>query len=109
MLVPELCDRFRYPAELWLKAELLPTALHRITQLLFVEELHATIARELGVGRPAPTWAPLVPDLASFLAEEPQSNGAPVGGFATLQNKVRVIMQNFDYKIFSVCHSAVRF
>lgn len=42
-LIPELCHKFRYPGDLWLKATVLPTTLHRITYILHAECLRIKI------------------------------------------------------------------
>lgn len=47
-LIPELCHNFRYPADLWLKAILLPSVLHRITFILHAEYIRNTINSYVG-------------------------------------------------------------
>ncbi|XP_053977112.1 endoribonuclease Dicer [Hylaeus volcanicus] len=49
-LVPELCTRIKFPALYWLKATMLPSILHRVSQLLNAEDLRSTIAAETGLG-----------------------------------------------------------
>lgn len=48
-LIPELCHNFRYPGDLWLKAIILPSALHRITYMLHAESLRTKINDYIGV------------------------------------------------------------
>lgn len=38
-LIPEVCHNYKFPADYWLKAMLLPSVCHRIHYLLFAEEL----------------------------------------------------------------------
>ncbi|XP_076391381.1 endoribonuclease Dcr-2 isoform X2 [Megachile rotundata] len=61
-LVPELCIRITFPALYWLKTTLLPSILHRVSQLLIAEDLRSTIALEtnLGLSSQANEWPPLV-------------------------------------------------
>lgn len=49
-LLPEFCFVFPFPGRYWLKAQLLPSALHRVSQLCLAEELRCTIALETGIG-----------------------------------------------------------
>lgn len=49
-LLPEFCIVFPFPGRYWLKAQLLPSALHRVSQLCLAEELRCTIALETGIG-----------------------------------------------------------
>lgn len=48
-LIPELCHNFRYPGDLWLKAIVLPSALHRITYILHAESLRTKINDYIGL------------------------------------------------------------
>lgn len=61
-LVPELCIKINFPALYWLKTTLLPSILHRVSQLLIAEDLRYTIAAEakLGVLSNDNEWPPLV-------------------------------------------------
>lgn len=47
-LVPELCHNYGFPANLWLKATLLPSVLHRMHYLLHAEALRVSINRFMG-------------------------------------------------------------
>ncbi|XP_076635506.1 endoribonuclease Dcr-2 [Colletes latitarsis] len=60
-LVPELCTRIVFPALYWLKTTMLPSILHRISQLLIAEDLRQTIATEIGLGSRSSNnkWPPL--------------------------------------------------
>ncbi|KZC10938.1 Endoribonuclease Dicer [Dufourea novaeangliae] len=49
-LVPELCTIIKFPALYWLKATMLPSILHRVSQLLIAEDLRCTIAKEANLG-----------------------------------------------------------
>ncbi|XP_076668388.1 endoribonuclease Dcr-2 isoform X2 [Andrena cerasifolii] len=49
-LVPELCIRIKFPSLYWLKATMLPSILHRVSQLLIAEDLRVTIATEAYLG-----------------------------------------------------------
>lgn len=42
-LIPELCHNFRFPGDLWIKAIILPSALHRITYILHAENIRLNI------------------------------------------------------------------
>lgn len=42
-LIPELCHNFRFPGDLWIKAIILPSALHRITFILHAENIRLNI------------------------------------------------------------------
>ncbi|XP_029037837.2 endoribonuclease Dicer [Osmia bicornis bicornis] len=61
-LVPELCIRINFPPLYWLKTTLLPSILHRVSQLLIAEDLRYTIAEEtkLGLLSNDNEWPPLV-------------------------------------------------
>lgn len=48
-LIPELCHNFCFPGDLWLKAIVLPSALHRITHILHAESLRMTIDNYIGL------------------------------------------------------------
>lgn len=48
-LIPELCHNFRYPGDLWLKAIVIPSALHRITFILHAENLRIFINDYVGL------------------------------------------------------------
>lgn len=50
ILIPELCHNFAFPADYWLKATLLPSALHRINFLLLAENIRVELATEANVG-----------------------------------------------------------
>lgn len=50
ILIPELCHNFAFPADYWLKATLLPSALHRINYLLLAENIRVELATEANVG-----------------------------------------------------------
>ncbi|XP_061387833.1 endoribonuclease Dcr-2 [Musca vetustissima] len=51
ILIPELCHNYQYPANLWLKALLLPSILHRIVYMLHAEQLRQRINAYLGLER----------------------------------------------------------
>ncbi|KAK0080172.1 hypothetical protein PV326_008304 [Microctonus aethiopoides] len=63
-LIPELCYRVIFPALYWLKATLLPSILHRVSQLLLADDLRRLIASETALGiidiRKDDEWQPLV-------------------------------------------------
>lgn len=60
-LVPELCIKINFPALYWLKATILPSILHRISQLLIAEDLRYTIAKETNLGLLSNNkWVPLI-------------------------------------------------
>jgi endoribonuclease Dicer len=44
--VPELCHNYKFPADYWLKATLLPSICHRMHYLLIAEELRMWLVRE---------------------------------------------------------------
>lgn len=48
-LIPELCHNFEYPGDLWLKATLLPSILHRITYILHAENMRLYLNNGLGL------------------------------------------------------------
>ncbi|XP_067628454.1 endoribonuclease Dcr-2 isoform X2 [Eurosta solidaginis] len=48
-LIPELCHNFMYPGDLWLKALLLPSILHRVHFMLHAEELRCRVNRFLNI------------------------------------------------------------
>lgn len=48
-LIPELCHNFHFPGDLWLKAIVLPSALHRITHILHAESLRIKIDNYIGL------------------------------------------------------------
>ncbi|XP_066584904.1 endoribonuclease Dcr-2 isoform X2 [Prorops nasuta] len=50
-LVPELCNRLKFPALYWLKATMLPSILHRLSQLLIAEDLRIIICKEARLGK----------------------------------------------------------
>lgn len=44
--IPELCHNFKFPADYWLKATLLPSICHRMELMLLAEELRSWLIRE---------------------------------------------------------------
>uniref|UniRef100_A0A182UVJ5 Dicer-2 n=1 Tax=Anopheles merus TaxID=30066 RepID=A0A182UVJ5_ANOME len=50
ILIPELVHNFEFPADYWLKATLLPSALHRVHYLLLAEGIRVDLARNAQVG-----------------------------------------------------------
>jgi endoribonuclease Dicer len=48
--IPELCHNYTFPADLWLKATLLPSTLHRLHYLLLAENLRVVFAKHIGIG-----------------------------------------------------------
>ncbi|XP_055622059.1 endoribonuclease Dicer [Toxorhynchites rutilus septentrionalis] len=50
ILIPELCHNYQVPADYWLKATLLPSALHRLHYLLLAEKIRVDLATSIGVG-----------------------------------------------------------
>nr|AIY24625.1 dicer 2 [Graminella nigrifrons] len=50
-LVPEFCHLYPVPGDYWVKALLLPSVLHRLSQLCMAEELRLRIVRETDVGK----------------------------------------------------------
>uniref|UniRef100_A0A182PBR4 Dicer-2 n=1 Tax=Anopheles epiroticus TaxID=199890 RepID=A0A182PBR4_9DIPT len=50
ILIPELVHNFEFPADYWLKATLLPSALHRVHYLLLAEGIRVDFARSVQVG-----------------------------------------------------------
>lgn len=48
-LIPELCHNFRYPGDLWLKAIVLPSALHRMNYILHAESIRIQINDYVGL------------------------------------------------------------
>lgn len=49
LLIPELCHNFSFPGDLWIKATVLPSALHRMHYLLHAEQIRVDINRYLGL------------------------------------------------------------
>nr|QXE98926.1 Dicer-2 [Aedes aegypti] len=50
ILIPELCHNYQFPADYWLKATLLPSALHRLHYLLLAENIRVDLATGANVG-----------------------------------------------------------
>ncbi|XP_031333092.1 endoribonuclease Dicer-like [Photinus pyralis] len=77
-LIPELCVKQDFPADLWLQARLIPTILNRILSLLQADELRLTIAKETGLGTreiaEGEKWAPLVSDEHTLIEEAEEDN-----------------------------------
>ncbi|XP_036333291.1 endoribonuclease Dicer [Rhagoletis pomonella] len=48
-LIPELCHNFMYPGDMWMKALLLPSILHRVHFMLHAENLRLRVNRFLGI------------------------------------------------------------
>ncbi|KAK2580644.1 hypothetical protein KPH14_007750 [Odynerus spinipes] len=74
-LVPELCQKVEFPTLYWLKATMLPSVLHRISQLLIALDLREIIVKEANLGTPAAellnnTWPPLVINVKEFEEQE---------------------------------------
>ena len=44
--IPELCHNYKFPADYWLKATLLPSVLHRLHYMLLAEELRMWLINE---------------------------------------------------------------
>ncbi|CAB0033426.1 unnamed protein product [Trichogramma brassicae] len=49
-LVPELCCRMTFPGVYWLKVNLLPTVLYRLSQLLVADDFRVKILQEANIG-----------------------------------------------------------
>ena len=49
LLIPELCHNFEFPLDLWLKAVVLPSCLHRLQYLMHAEQLRVKINAAVGV------------------------------------------------------------
>lgn len=49
LLIPELCHNFSFPGDLWLKATVLPSVLHRLHYILHAEDLRVKINRYIGL------------------------------------------------------------
>lgn len=45
LLVPELCHNYVFPAEMWIKATLLPSTFHRLHHLLLAENFRSMLAQ----------------------------------------------------------------
>lgn len=50
LMVPELCVSLQFPAAYWLKLSCLPSALHRLSRLLVVEEFRRLLHFEAAAG-----------------------------------------------------------
>uniref|UniRef100_A0A182W963 Dicer-2 n=1 Tax=Anopheles minimus TaxID=112268 RepID=A0A182W963_9DIPT len=50
ILIPELVHNYEFPAEYWLKATLLPSALHRVHYLLLAEDIRVDLALNAQIG-----------------------------------------------------------
>lgn len=50
VLIPELCHNYQFPADYWLKATILPSALHRVNFLLLAEIVRVDLATAANVG-----------------------------------------------------------
>lgn len=48
-LIPELCHNFKFPGDLWLKATVLPSILHRLFYLLHADNIRVKINKYVGV------------------------------------------------------------
>lgn len=49
LLIPEFCHNYGFPGDLWLKAVLLPSTLHRINFLLNAENIRVKVNRYIGI------------------------------------------------------------
>lgn len=49
LLVPELCHNYVFPAEMWIKATLLPSTLHRLNHLLLADNLRSMLAQHVQI------------------------------------------------------------
>lgn len=49
LLIPEFCYNYQFPADLWLKATLLPSILHRLYYILVAEKMRTKINRTIGI------------------------------------------------------------
>lgn len=49
LLIPELCHNFNYPGDLWLKATVMPSILHRLPQLLHAENMRLELNKVVGL------------------------------------------------------------
>lgn len=49
VLIPEFCRNYGFPGDLWLKATLLPSILHRINFLLNAENIRTKVNRYIGI------------------------------------------------------------
>lgn len=60
LLIPEFCHNFEFPAELWLKATLIPSILHRLNYLLIAEKLRVKINRAVSISSDNYIPAPVI-------------------------------------------------
>lgn len=49
LLIPELCHNFNYPGDLWLKATVMPSILHRLPYMLHAENIRIKLNDEVGL------------------------------------------------------------
>lgn len=49
LLIPELCHNFNFPGDLWLKATVIPSILHRFPYLLHAENLRLGLNMQVGL------------------------------------------------------------
>ncbi|XP_031624659.1 endoribonuclease Dicer-like [Contarinia nasturtii] len=75
-LIPELCHNFRYPGDLWLKAVLLPSVLHRITYILHAEYIRNAINNYVGLNIVNYVPDPLIEKMAKN--KDPSNERAPI-------------------------------
>lgn len=81
LLIPEHCHNYGFPGDLWLKAGLLPSALHRINFLLNAESIRVEVNRYIGIDdsnyNPAPimnVWNKQNLRMQSEDKENPETN-----------------------------------
>lgn len=72
-LIPELCHNFGYPGDLWLKAVILPSVLHRMTYILHAENLRIKINECVGLQIDDYEPYPLIENMPKKMIEEPKS------------------------------------
>lgn len=63
LLIPELCHNFKFPADLWLKAMVVPAFIHRLTYALHAERLRNLINEYVGIRVDNYVPAPLFDDM----------------------------------------------
>lgn len=64
LLIPELCHNFKYPGDLWLKATVLPSILHRLPYLLHAENIRCKLNNEVGLRIPNYEPMPVIEKMA---------------------------------------------
>ncbi|XP_053604305.1 endoribonuclease Dicer [Plodia interpunctella] len=93
--IPEFCIKYDFPGDLWYKAMMLPSIVHRVHMLLVADELRASIARDTKLGQETllgfEEWKPIEVHLQvaiTALRAQADDTPAPINTIDRINNPI---------------------